>query len=274
MRMPRKPVVVVAALLAGVAFTAALCTPDAAAATRSVAQPTPSAQAPATTVVPTTLPPPTLAPPAGLRPPVLAPIIVAQQRARYITVYRMPSTAKKLVTLDARTNFSGRHAFVVNKSEIAKDGLWYQVQVPVRPNGTVGYVRAPDVRLYQHEYTIIVSLSERTLTAFKGDRVILRETVAIGQPKYPTPLGLFFIRELARPSNPKGAYGPFAFGLSGYSNVLTRFGRGDGQLGVHGTNQPGLLGQAVSHGCIRINNNAITALAKILPQGVPIEIRP
>jgi lipoprotein-anchoring transpeptidase ErfK/SrfK len=96
--------------------------------------------------------------------------------------------------------------------------------------------------------------------------------VAVGSPKYPTPLGSFYMRELARPRNPKGAYGPWAFGLSAYSNVLQTFGRGDGQIGIHGTNQPDLLGQSVSHGCIRMRNATITKLAQMLPQGVPVEI--
>ncbi len=43
----------------------------------------------------------------------------------------------------------------------------------------------------------------------------MREKVAIGQSKYPTPTGVFFISEGVRPANPKGAYGTFAFGLSG-----------------------------------------------------------
>ena len=54
--------------------------------------------------------------------------------------------------------------------------------------------------------------------------------------------------------------------------MLQTFGRGDGQIGVHGTNEPTALGQSVSHGCIRVRNAAITLLAKTLPQGVPIEI--
>jgi lipoprotein-anchoring transpeptidase ErfK/SrfK len=85
---------------------------------------------------------------------------------------------------------------------------------------------------------------------------------------------VFFITEGVRPSNPKGAYGTFAFGLSGYSNVLTRFGRGDGQIGIHGTNAPAQLGQAVSHGCIRMRNEAVSKLAKLLPQGVPVVVEP
>ncbi|WP_338052762.1 L,D-transpeptidase [Protofrankia coriariae] len=43
-------------------------------------------------------------------------------------------------------------------------------------------------------------------------------------------------------------------------------------IGIHGTNQPNLLGQDVSHGCIRVSNETITRLARLLPLGTPVEI--
>ena len=55
--------------------------------------------------------------------------------------------------------------------------------------------------------------------------------------------------------------------------MLKQFGRGDGQIAIHGTNAPKALGTDVSHGCIRVSNAGITKMAKILPQGVPVEIR-
>ena len=44
-------------------------------------------------------------------------------------------------------------------------------------------------------------------------------------------------------------------------------------IGVHGTNQPGLIGSAVSNGCIRLRNPAIRKLARKLPLGTPVHIR-
>jgi lipoprotein-anchoring transpeptidase ErfK/SrfK len=55
--------------------------------------------------------------------------------------------------------------------------------------------------------------------------------------------------------------------------VLKRFAGGDGQVGIHGTNQPWLIGQSVSHGCIRVNNASIRRLARVLPLGTPVVIR-
>jgi hypothetical protein len=194
--------------------------------------------------------------------------IIAAAKNKLTPVYDRLGATKPFTTLNNRTNFSGRHVFLV----LAREGDWYRVELPMRPNGRIGYVRAADVALYQHDYAIHVSLSAHTMVVYKAGKEIMRETVAVGSAKYPTPVGSYYLRELARPSNPKGAYGPFAFGVSAYSNVLQSFGRGDGQIGVHGTNAPGQLGQNVSHGCIRVRNAAITQLAKTLPQGVPIDI--
>ena len=210
----------------------------------------------------------TAAMPSGTawKPPVVT--VVAAARNRLTPVYATATATKPIFTFDNRKNFSGRHVFVV----IAQEGNAYKVQLPMRPNGRLGYVKLADVTLYQHDYALSVDLSDHTLIVYKGGKELQRETVAVGTSKYPTPTGSFFLRELAKPGNPRGAYGPWAFGLSAYSNVLQKFGRGDGQIGIHGTNQPGALGTNVSHGCIRMKNASITKLAQTLPQGVPIEI--
>ena len=194
---------------------------------------------------------------------------VAAVRGTAIGVYATPTDARPKWTLDNQTNFSGRHVFVV----LASQGDWLKVEVPVRPNGTVGFVRTSDVTLSSHDFAIVVSLSAKRLTLYKSGQAVLQESVGVGKASTPTPVGTFFLRELAQTRNPRGSYGPYAFGLSGYSNVLDRFGRGDGQIGLHGTNRPDLLGTPVSHGCIRIRNETITRLARTLPQGVPIDVR-
>jgi lipoprotein-anchoring transpeptidase ErfK/SrfK len=69
-------------------------------------------------------------------------------------------------------------------------------------------------------------------------------------------------------------YGPYAYGLSGHSEVLTQFNGGDAELGIHGNNDESVLGKSVTHGCIRISNDSITRLAGMLPLGTPVEILP
>jgi lipoprotein-anchoring transpeptidase ErfK/SrfK len=149
---------------------------------------------------------------------------------------------------------------------------WLQVLLPVRPNGSTGWVRTSDVRLFTHDYRITVSLSALTITVHSADEVILEEPVGIGTGDTPTPGGRYYIKELLQPPNPNGAYGPFAYGLSGFSNQLTSFAGGDGVIGIHGTNDPSSIGQRVSHGCIRMSNEGITRLAGMMPLGVPVTI--
>ncbi len=210
------------------------------------------------------VPPP---PQSGVVPPKT---MVAAALGRYVNVYDSPTAKKVSLKMDNRKNFSGRHVFLV----LAKgEGGWLKVLVAARPNGRTGWVRTTEVGVFEHDWAIVVNKATYTLTVYKAGVAVQTEKIAIGQNRWPTPVGVFFTRELARPANPKGSYGPYAFGLSGYSNVLTQFGRGDGQIGIHGTNQPGALGTQASHGCIRLSNAAITKLAKSLPQGVPVDIR-
>ncbi len=194
--------------------------------------------------------------------------VVAAARNRITPAYETATSTTPFAKFDNKLNFSGRHVFLV----LAQEGNAYKVKLPMRPNGRIGYIKVADVSVYQHDYSIKVDLSDHVLLVYKGGKEIQRDVVAVGQAKYPTPTGSYFLRELAKPGNPKGSYGPWAFGLSAYSNVLQKFGRGDGQIGIHGTNQPGALGTNASHGCIRMKNTSITKLAQTLPQGVPIDI--
>jgi lipoprotein-anchoring transpeptidase ErfK/SrfK len=54
--------------------------------------------------------------------------------------------------------------------------------------------------------------------------------------------------------------------------VLSSFGGGPGQIGLHGTDDAASIGQSASHGCIRLSNDEITELATLLPLGTPITI--
>jgi lipoprotein-anchoring transpeptidase ErfK/SrfK len=104
----------------------------------------------------------------------------------------------------------------------------------------------------------------------KLDAVVREYPVATGTGGTPTPHGSFYLTELLAPSNP--GYGPYAFGLSAFSDVLSSFGGGPGQIGLHGTDDAASIGNAASHGCVRMTNDDITALARLLPLGTPITI--
>lgn len=153
---------------------------------------------------------------------------------------------------------------------IGEQDDWLEVQVPIRPNGSTGWIRADEVQLNTLTYALEVSIEDRTVTLLQDGNRINTFNAAIGTGDTPTPTGEYFLTELLRPTN--DGYGPYAFGVSAFSDVLNSFGGGPGQIGLHGTPDEDTIGQAVSHGCIRLNNEDITYLAEILPLGTPITI--
>jgi lipoprotein-anchoring transpeptidase ErfK/SrfK len=66
-------------------------------------------------------------------------------------------------------------------------------------------------------------------------------------------------------------YGPWALGLNGFSRHRTDWA-GGGQLAIHGTNAPNLIGQRVSNGCIRLRNADIERLNRLVDVGTPVRV--
>lgn len=150
---------------------------------------------------------------------------------------------------------------------------WWYVQLPIRPNGAKGWIKSAYVRLAgTTAYEIHLYRAAHRLDLVANRRLLYRTAIAVGAAAAPTPSGRYYITMLLRPANPYGPYGPWAFGLSAFSNVYTTFSNGTGEIGLHGTNQPSLLGQNVSHGCIRVSNTAITKLVNTVPVGAPVFI--
>lgn len=194
---------------------------------------------------------------------------VAHVRLRRLAVYRSPHAKRAELLLRKRDENGTQRAFLVRETK----GDWVRVFLPTRPNGSQGWVKRRAVRVYTNGYRLVVRLRSHQLRLWRGDRLLARYPVAVGTRSTPTPRGLYYIVELLQPNNPNGSYGPYSFGLSAHSNVLKRFAGGDGRVGLHGTNQPDLVGSNVSHGCIRLRNAAVRRLAKILPLGTPVYIR-
>lgn len=148
---------------------------------------------------------------------------------------------------------------------------WLQVSLPDRPNGSTGWIRPESVTLTRLEYRLEVSTENNTLALYHDNDLMSTFTAATGTGGTPTPHGSFYLTELLAPTNE--GYGPFAFGLSAFSDVLSSFGGGPGQIGLHGTNDAASIGRSASHGCIRLSNADITTLANLLPLGTPITIK-
>lgn len=160
-------------------------------------------------------------------------------------------------------------SFLVDESR--PDG-WLKVNVPVRPNGTTGWIQSADVDLAAVRARVEISLSQHRLRYWNGSSLLLDEPVALGTARTPTPPGSFFVDVVAKPPNPRGAYGPYQVSITAFSEVLHSFDGGIGQLAIHGTNRPDLIGGNVSNGCIRVSNAAITVLAEHVAIGTPVDI--
>jgi hypothetical protein len=151
--------------------------------------------------------------------------------------------------------------------------LWYRVQLPMRPNGTVGYVRARLVRLVAVSTRIHVDLSSRRLDVFSAGLRIHRVSAAIGAPRTPTPIGRYYVNQLLRAADPSGPWGPGGLGISAFSPVLVDWPQG-GPIGIHGTNLPAPIGRAASNGCLRVDNRTVEWLFRHVPAGTPVVITP
>lgn len=167
-----------------------------------------------------------------------------------------------------------RTVFGVRASRVGRDcaSRWLRVQLPIRPNGIEGWVRARDVRLFEVPTRVTVDLSERRVVVTHGTRRVLDVAAAIGNTATPTPLGRFYVNQRLRASDPTGPWGPGGVGISAFSPVLLDWAQG-GPIAIHGTNQPRLIGGAVSHGCVRVSNYALLQLMRLAPEGTPVVIR-
>jgi hypothetical protein len=149
---------------------------------------------------------------------------------------------------------------------------WYRVQLPLKPNGSIGWVRASDVELAPVTTRIEVDLSERRVTLFDRGRRVLSATAAIGSPETPTPTGSYYVNQRLIPEDTSGPFGPGAIGISAFSEVLTGWTQG-GPIAIHGTNRPDLIGRAVSNGCIRVRNDLLQRLFDRTRAGTPVTVR-
>jgi lipoprotein-anchoring transpeptidase ErfK/SrfK len=150
--------------------------------------------------------------------------------------------------------------------------LWLHVSLPQRPNGSTGWVDATKVAVTWTNLRLDIDLSERTIVLFDSNRPVLQASVAIGTAANPTPTGQTFVTELLANPNGGDMFGPFALGLALFSPTLTEYAGGNGRIGVHGTNQPDLLGSEASHGCLRVHNDVIREIAGRVPLGTPVDI--
>lgn len=125
---------------------------------------------------------------------------------------------------------------------------------------------------------LVIHLSERRVYVYEQDQVVQSYPIAIGRAGWATPTGKFEVIQMLR--NPVWEH-PFTGELvpPGPDNPLGSrwigfWTDGTNYIGFHGTPNTESVGQAASHGCIRMYDQDVTALFDLVQVGTPVEVVP
>ncbi len=195
-------------------------------------------------------------------------VLVATATVPSVPIYATPRALGVSQALANPNPLGAPLTFLVN----AVQGGWLQVYLPERPNESMGWIARSNVSVSADNEHIVVSLSARQVRLYRAGTQVYEASVAVGAPDAPTPTGHFYVTEVLQLTDPGDAYGPYALGLSGFSNTYYSFDGGPGQIAIHGTNQPWVIGGYASHGCVRLTNPDITTLATQVSAGTPVDI--
>src|SRR4051794_3034599 len=194
--------------------------------------------------------------------------------ARLSDVYlRHRATSRRVARLRFFTEDGFPEVYLLTAQWTSADGdEWVKLRVPKRPNGKTGWVPRDALGPYNVVRTQLV-VNRKTLraTLFKNGRKIWSSRVGVGKASTPTPAGRFWIREKFRFKDTP-VYGTHALGTAAYAPTLSDWPNG-GVVGLHGTNEPGLIPGRPSHGCVRVRNQDIARLWRLTPVGTPLLIK-
>ena len=146
---------------------------------------------------------------------------------------------------------------------------WHRITIPGRPNGRTGWIPAAATDLEPVDRWLVIYRGSRKFEFYIGGKLRRTGPIAVGARGMETPIGLFYVQSRFVPRR-YPILGAFAFETSGYSKLSDW--PGGGVVGVHGTNEPQLMGQAVSHGCVRLRNMDVLALRKHVGLGTPVKV--
>ena len=186
-------------------------------------------------------------------------------------IHTAPSGSARVLThLHEFTEDGFPEVYIILARETVSGIAWGHVTYPGRPNGGTGWVPLDDLEIPQlNTEHLVIDLAQERATLYHHGSAIFSAPVGVGSAAAPTPRGTFWIREKFGVAG-DAAYGPYAFGTSAYSS-LTDW-PGGGVVGIHGTDQPGLIPGNPSHGCVRLRNSDIARLYGLMSVGTPVSI--
>lgn len=152
---------------------------------------------------------------------------------------------------------------------VSRRGPWSKVLLPSRPHAAAGWVRTADVERRTTSYEVRVHLGSRTMEIFRDGHSTGSWTVAVGAPATPTPTGRTFLLGLIQ--DPQQGFSDYILPLGTHSDTLDSYGGGPGTVAFHGWPDSSVFGQAISHGCIRVPDEALDQLRQV-PLGSLVRI--
>jgi lipoprotein-anchoring transpeptidase ErfK/SrfK len=153
---------------------------------------------------------------------------------------------------------------------------WVRVRLAQRPDESTAWLPVGDVALSSTPYRIVVNLATTRLALYDHGRLVFSAPAGVGAEDDPTPTGEFFVAFDESPPEPNPGYGPFIIVTSAHSQAISDWeGSGDAVIGIHGPlgedSEIGTTGARISHGCVRLHDQALEELAEI-PPGTPIDV--
>ncbi len=222
-------------------------------------------------------PPPPLEPPPAA--PAWEPVTVLVSNDGFngiVPVYDSPDgTRLAFPDGDVWSYTFRRNRLVARVLQGSQGDEWVEVELPVRPNGARGWVRAENFTWSTVSHHILIDVSDRSVTLYEGDNLVASTRAIVGKPATPTPtLQGFLVEKLPNHSQQNGSIvlGDWILMLSFFSEALNSFGGGLPRIALHGTHIPERVGEALSNGCIRIPNDIVETIAQRAPLGTVVNI--
>ena len=152
---------------------------------------------------------------------------------------------------------------------ITRNRDWVQVLLPSKPNGSTGWLRSSELAEANSRFLVVVHLGARSLDLVQDGQSVGTWTVAVGATATPTPVGRTFV--LGQIVDEKQPFSPVILPLGSHSATLDSYGGGPGTVALHGWTDPSVFGKAISHGCVRVPDDAL-ALLRTVPIGTPVMV--
>jgi hypothetical protein len=143
-----------------------------------------------------------------------------------VTVRSRPGGGDVVAVFPQELPWGSPTPFLISEARRTAAGeTWLKVLLPRRPNGSSGWVQRDQVRIRPVSHEVVVDLSSRTASLLEDRRKVRSFRVGVGTSGTPTPTGRFYVTVKLRPPQiSAAAYGAWALGLSGYSEVHQTFG--------------------------------------------------